>query len=391
LRRFAANRTRCLALAGALLGLASGLKWTFFVYAVGATLALIVLWPRLRLDRKSFLWFGVGGMLGYLPFGGYWNWVLWSNYGNLFFPYWNRYFQSSYGLQSNYRDLRFLPDSLAEAVTYPFRWFLGIPTVEESFRDARYALLFVLIAIVLAAALGRAVGKRIARRWFQPAAECDDRDASSHLARPEPTLFLLAFFLFSFALWMYLFAIQRYLSPLGLISGLMLLLALDCVPSRALGWVLPARPARLAAFVALAFFSLFWMQGNFSSWRVPYGTGWFGLGVPAELKQPNSLLILLGGEPTSFVIAYLPQTVRVVRLVDSTVPLDGAETALSRRAEEIISRHTGPIRTLAAEPLRDSDLAYLKRFGLTLQPACVEFRSDTDRLTTCALKLEPDP
>ena len=49
---------RAFAVAGALLGLAAGLKWTFFVYAVGATLALAVLQPYLRLDWRSSLWFG---------------------------------------------------------------------------------------------------------------------------------------------------------------------------------------------------------------------------------------------------------------------------------------------------------------------------------------------
>jgi hypothetical protein len=374
------DAAKCLAFAGALLGLAAGLKWTFFVYAVGATLALVVLWPRLRLGRKSFLWFCAGGVLGYLPFGGYWNWVLWSNYGNPFFPYWNRYFLSSYGVRSNYRDLRFLPESLGDAVTYPFKWLLGIPTIEEAFRDARYALLFVLILVVLVGAVAR----WIARTWFtipsQSSVESDERGGTAPLAAREQAWFLIAFFFFSFSLWMYLFAIQRYLSPLGLISGLMLLLTLDRMRSAR-----PARPAKVAAFGVLAIFSLFWMQGDFSSWRVPYGTGWFGLGVPDELKQPNSLLVLLGGEPTSYVVAYLPESVRAVRLVDSTVPLDGTETALSRRAEDIISQHSGPLRTLSGGPLREPELAYLKRFGLALQSDCVEFRSDTDRLTTCAL------
>jgi len=371
---------KAFAAAGALLGLAAGLKWTFFVYAVGATLALVVLQPYLRLDRRNLLWFGASGVIGYLPAGGYWNWVLWTNYGNPFFPYWNRYFESSYALRSNYRDLRFLPESLEHAISYPVRWFLGMPTVEESFRDARYALLFVLIAILLAGA----VGPRIAGLFFQTRLPEGNRE---YRARDEDSLaarrqgwFLLAFFLFSFAIWMYLFAIQRYLSPLGLLTGLVMLLALD--------WIVAARAAKLAAFCALAFFSLFWMQGDFRSWRVPYGAGWFGLGLPPELKQPNSLFVLLGGEPIGYVVAYLPGTVRVVRLLDVIVPQDGTQTALAARAERILSQHTGAMRTLSGGALSDADLAYLKRFGLALLSECVEFRSDTDRLTSCALTRE---
>ena len=318
----------------------------------------------------------MGGVIGYLPAGGYWNWILWSNYGNPFFPYWNRYFESSYALRSNYRDLRFLPESLEDASSYPVQWFLGMPTVEEAFRDARYALLFVLIATVLAGGLGQF----IAQRLFPYQLEDEDRNQVAHLAGRRQTWFLLVFFLLSFGIWMYLFAIQRYLSPLGLITGLLLLLALD--------WIIPSRPSKLAAFCTLAFFSLFWMQGDFRSWRVPYGSGWFGLGLPSEVQQPNSLLVVLGGEPIGYVVAYLPESVRAVRLLDVIVPQDGTKTALAQRAEQILAQHAGPLRTLSGEPLRDSDLSYLKRFGLALQPECVEFRSDTDRLTTCALARE---
>ena len=193
---------------------------------------------------------------------------------------------------------------------------------------------------------------------------------------------LLAFFLFSYVLWLRLFSIQRYVTPLGLISGLLLLVTLDRL--------LAGLPAKLAAFSLLAVFSLFWMQADFRSWRVPYGSsGWFGLGMPSELQQPNTLVLQLGGEPTSYVVAYLPESVRAVRLLDIVIPLDGTETELTRRAEQILAQHSGPLRTLAAGALGDADFAYLKRFGLALQGDCVEFRSDTDRLTTCPLAREP--
>lgn len=370
---------RALAWAGVLLGAAAGLKWTFFVYAVGAALALVALSSSLRLDRKRFLWFGAGGILGYLPVGGYWNWVLWSSYGNPFFPYWNRYFLSPYGVRSNYRDVRFVPESFEVAISYPFKWFLGLP-IEEAFHDARYAVLFILISLVLAAA----IGEWMARRWMQRRDHREERTERPSLAGREQTQLLLAFFLFSYLLWLYVFAIQRYLSSIGLITGLLLLLVLDRL--------MAGLPSKLASFCLIACFSLFWMQADLRSWRVPtYGSSWFGLELPPELQQPNSLLLLLGVEPTGYVVPYLPESVRGVRLLGSVVQQDGTETELSRRAEQIISRHSGPIRTLASEPLKESDLAYFKRFGLALQGNCVEFRSDVDRFTSCPVTREPVP
>lgn len=50
-----------------------------------------------------------------------------------------------------------------------------------------------------------------------------------------------------------IFTIQRYLIPLDLITGLFLWLALD--------WFIPAKMAKISAFVFLAFFCLF------SGWR----------------------------------------------------------------------------------------------------------------------------
>ena len=362
--------------AGFLLGVAAGLKWTCFVYVVGMTAALLILWRPLRLDLRRFLSYAAGGVLGFLPAGGLWSWHLWSQYRNPTFPYWNDLFRSPWHIPSDFRDMRFLPQSTEAAISFPFQWLVGLhPTSETPFRDARFAILAVLVAVVIAAL----IGKWLARIW-SPAGEVK---TSNLAASPAHLWLLLTFSVISYIVWIRLFAIQRYLSPLTLLSGLLILVALDLL--------LPERSAKLAAWVLLASFSLYWMETEPKSWRQPYGSEWFGVHLAAEARAPNTLFVMLGGGPMGYIVPFLPPSSRVLGLREIP-PLEQAETALFRRAQEIIARHSGPIRSLSVEPLADVDSDHMKRFGLILDPeGCRRFRSETDQFTTCPMSRQHTP
>jgi len=372
-------QNRAYALAGMLMGAACGLKWTCFVYALGLTVTLLVLWSVLRLNRWRFLFFAVGGVLGFLATGGYWSWILWTHYRNPFFPYWNRIFRSPWAVISNFRDMRFPPPSVEAAITYPFQWFLGLhPSSEAPFRDARYAVLSVLIFLIAAAVIGQC----IARLWGHRA---ESAPAAPLVVRKHLWL-LLTFAVTSYGAWIKTFAIQRYLIPLSLISGLLLLLALD--------WLIASRITKLSAFFFLALFCLLWMRVEVAVWRVPYGSDWFGVELAPEVQSPGTLFIMLGGGPMSYIVPFLPESTRTVRLMYPMIP--ESETKLVSRAREIISQHSGPIRSLAMEPLTEADFSYLKRFGLALaEQECVEFRSAVDQFTSCRVvrqaQSEPRP
>lgn len=361
------EQNRAYALSGILLGFASGLKWTCFVYALGMSLTLIILWSVLRLNLRRFLGFAVGGVVGFLATGGYWSWLLWSEYGNPFFPYWNRYFRSPWAEPSTFRDIRFLPQSVEAAITYPFQWFIGLhPSSEGPFRDARFALLSVLIPLVVVIL----IGQWIARRWVR----CEENAEMTRLAAGKHLWFLLTFSVASYLAWIKVFSIQRYLTPLGLIAGLLLLLTLD--------WLIPNRVSKLAAFFFLALFCVLWMRLEPEEWRVPYGSSWFGVELPAEAETPDTLFIMIGGGPMGYIVPYLPESTRVIRLTSSTMP--ELETKLVQRARELISQHSGPMRSLAMVPLTEADFSYLNRFGLARDEGdCRQFRSAVDQFTTC--------
>jgi hypothetical protein len=368
---------RAYALSGLLLGMAAGLKMTSFVYALGMGVTLVVLWPALRMNVPRFLWFAAGGVAGFLATGGYWSWLLWSRYGNPTFPYWNRQFRSPWAEPSSYRDIRFLPQSFEDALSYPFQWFVGLhPSSEGPFRDARYAFLSVLIPLVAAVLLGQ----WLARRWMRSEPEADAR----RLADGPHLWFLLTFFVVSYATWMKVFSIQRYLLPLGLLTGLLLLLTLDRL--------MPDRVSKLSAFVLLAVFSVSWMRLEAQDWRVPYGDSWFGVELSAEIQAPGTLIIMLGEGPMGYLVPYLPESARVIRLTPSMMP--ELETKLVQRARERIAQHSGPSRSLASGSLAEADFYRLSRFGLALDGEdCTRFRSAVDQFTTCRLvRLPPgDP
>jgi hypothetical protein len=364
------GRNRAHAVAGILLGVAAGLKWTNFVYAFGMSATLVILWSVLQLNLRRYLWFAAGGVAGFLVTGGYWSWFLWSQYRNPFFPYWNRQLRSPWAdPSSSYRDIRFLPKSTEDALTYPFQWFVGLhPSSEGPFRDARFAFLSVLIFLVVVIV----IGQWLARRWA-PSAQSEQ---GTRLAASNDLWFLLIFSLTSYGAWMYVFAIQRYLTPLGLISGLLLLLTLDRLFSD--------RVSKLSAFFCLALFCVLWTRMESQDWRVPYGDSWFGVELPAETQAPDTLVIMLGEGPMGYVVPYLPESNRVIRLNPFTV--SEPETKLTERLHEQVSEHSGPIRSLAMASLTEADLSYLTRFGLTLEGDCRQFRSAVDPFTTCRVR-----
>ncbi len=363
------TQNRAYALAGILLGAASGLKLTCFIYAVAMGLTLLVLWPVLRLKLRRFLWFSIGGLLGFLLTGGYWSWFLWTQYRNPFFPHWNRHFHSPWVITSNFRDMRFPPQSLEAAVLYPFQWLVGgHPTSEDPFRDARFALLCIFIFVIAAALLGQ----WIARRWGRNVETAETR----LLVARQHWWLLLTFSVISYLLWIQMFAIQRYLIPLGLIIGLLLWLALD--------WLIAARIGKITAFIFLAIFCMLWTRIDVTGWRLPYGDDWYGVELVPEVQTPGTLFIMAGGGAMGYIVPFLPDSTRTVRLIGAMIP--ESETEMVRRAREIISQHMGPIRSLAIMPLAKSDYALMSRFGLALdEGTCAKFRTFSDQFTSCRM------
>ena len=354
--------------AGCCLGFACGVKLTNLVYALGLTTTLLVIWPFVRFRLAHMGAYAAGGAAGFVAGGGYWSAMLWTNFRNPVFPFFNGIFKSPWYEPVNFQDTAYLPESfLRAAFLYPFEWLLGFfrPSNPLFFREPRFAFVAMLLPVALAVALVRLRGNL--RR------EPEGGDSTS--ARDFWVMSL--FFVFSYVFWLTRFGVQRYLLALEVLTGVVLLLSLGRLLRSA------REVAVVLALITVA--SLLWTRAT--DWgHVPYEASWYGI-THAEDPTARTLYIMTGGEPTSYVIPYLPDTARFVR-VASNMPLEPV-LPLGQRALRIVYQHEGPIRTLSVGAA-EHDRERLLRFGLRIEPStCRSFRSRLDTFWTCALTRMP--
>lgn len=91
-------------LSGLMLGAAAGLKLTAAMYCISSGITLLLMFRQLKSPVRSIGLFMAGGLAGFLLTNGFWMIVLWREFQNPFFPFWNAVFKSPYYLDSNYID-----------------------------------------------------------------------------------------------------------------------------------------------------------------------------------------------------------------------------------------------------------------------------------------------
>lgn len=346
--------------AGILLGIATGLKLTMAIYALGIGLALLVLpmpWTgRLRL----VLIFGLAGGIGIALGGGVWMWTLWRDFGNPIFPHLNHVFQSPWAPVRSGHDPQFLPRGLVEIVFYPFVFALdGTRVGEAPFRDVRLALLWIAV-------LGALVFRR--------------RSAGTLEARRG--LFVLVATLLSYAAWQTIFGIYRYAVALEQLAPLALLAALDRVPLS----LRLMRAVALGAFVLIVALARPADWGR-AAWPEEPARDWVGLEPPALAAPDRTLVVMTGYQPQSYAITRFPPGVRFVRLTSSfTNP--GEAHRINLRIAELIAGHDGPIYQMVHDHEAERSREALAHYGLArTDSACTGLPNRLDRtLLFCPLR-----
>lgn len=354
---------------GVLLGLAAGLKLTAMTFVVGMALTLAVLCFRKGFGAVRFALYSAGCLLGFLVTGGYWCWFLWKHYSNPILPYYNTAFRSPWVTIDNWRDNGAVPRKLLTGISYPFQWFIGLyPTSHAPLRDARFALLSVLLPLCLLAVLWRVLHKQGDNE--KPASQQQVWVHGNHF------WLLLLFGLFSYVLWIRTFAIYRYLLPLDLISGLILLLVLD--------QLITTNRLKLFSFVLLALFSIGWSKPSIRE-RIPYRKeSWFDVQLPPAVSTPNTIFVVLGHSPLGYLVPYLPTSDRVVR-INGNMPIR-LDTRLGQETLKVVSEHAGPIRSLAVFSADDTDKLLLSKLGLVLdETRCDTIRTSFEAIRTCPI------
>ncbi|MET0710063.1 MAG: glycosyltransferase family 87 protein [Tardiphaga sp.] len=273
--------------AGLLVGLAVGLKLTNIVFALGlGVAALAATRPLLAMACLA-----LGGIIGSAIGGGAWSWMLWREFGNPFFPLMNSFFPSPEMQQLSILDRQFIPRGWLDGLAYPFYWVVGnFRSSELPFRDARFALLIVLLPVAIFARV-RAAAALFNRRDEQ----------------------LLIFLGVSYAAWLALFAIQRYAVALELLTGPAIVLLLARI-FEAFG---VSRLRAGVAIVAIAAIAAAWTQPT-DWWRRPWSNP-YAPAISKRLAQPATYFLL--DKPLSFVAPSLPAGSRFYMIADIALPV----------------------------------------------------------------------
>jgi len=204
---------------------------------------------------------------------------------------------------------------------------------------------------------------------------------------PSPTArawtLLAVFTLVSYTAWLRLFAQYRYLLPLDVISGAMIV-------ALVIG-LLPNGRARLAVVAVLA--GLLVGTTRPGSWgRVPFGERYFDLQAPAI--EAGALVIVGYAHPMAYAAPFFRADTRWVSPANNLIGLE-MKNGLAKRAAELIEGHRGPLYLLESKQRNGHDRRTLERFRLVSdEAACVPVPSsfDDNVLRICPVgRLDPGP
>ena len=347
--------------AGLLGGIAVGLKLTMLPFAFGlaAGVAVLPLPWRIRAIRIAAL--AAGGLLGVFVCGGSWALVLWRETGNPIFPYLNDVFGSPLLLSESYRDIRFLPRGAFEAVTYPFLFSLdGLRVADSWFRDVKLLLAYVAVPVAMIL-------------WLSNCAPTE-RLISNRAAR-----LLFAFAAVSYVVWLNVFAIYRYAVTLELLAPLLIAMAIDFVPV-----ALRYRIWATALLLVLSIAAVGWEP--IVGARPPWGEHYVVVNLP-PLAQPNDTMVLLAGtEPSSYVIPAFPTQIPFLR-IDSWLDTPQSHTRFGDRMRTRVRAHRGPLFAIFSPNEIERAKNAFAEYGLILEPSqCAALGTNAaEPLLWCAL------
>ena len=337
-----------LMLSGALLGAVIGLKLSHVVFVPGFLAAALVASSR----PSTPPWLALGGAAGFLCTGAPWAAYLWLTLGNPVFPAMNKLFASPSAAYSDFGEPHFLPQGVADALTYPWRIAAGQhPTAETAFADPRLLAALVLSAAALAG-----------RRWFRPG---------------RAIVATIVFIGTSAAAWLALAAIQRYAVALDIMAGLMAVLL-----ASALGRSKLAAPVLAACALVAATRPADW-------WHRPW-TDTYAFSQPAALAHPAAYLILY--QPNGYWPALLPSAARFYSL--AAIGLAPGGPLHQRVVDGLRAPPDGRVRVLGADvPMPLHARAQLAAYGFTAAAPCDRVPSLwwVDTVVCAAVRTGPRP
>jgi hypothetical protein len=309
--------TAVFAAAGFLVGAAFGLKSTAAIYLVGLLLALPLSLLKTRHWGRVTMALACGSAIGFLATYGFWGVNLYLSYQNPFFPYLNRTFRSPYFDISNFFDERFLPGNWHQTLFYPFFFAQRNQLVSEiEFRDIRLALCYA--AVILLSVTGLV-------RFMRGIRDVPSVVSSSNRC----LLFMGLFYVVSYVGWLRLSSIYRYLNVLELVAPLFLALAIHRFLIKEAAVFLSSLTLNIIIIASA-------VPINFG--RMEFANDLLKLQVPRIRELDQSIILMTGYEPTSYIVPSFPEKTRFVR-ISSTFVIPGRNRFLDAEIREILSRY----------------------------------------------------
>ncbi len=325
-------------LAGGLIGAAAGLKLTAMPYVLGAAAAFaLACWQNgtLRQQYLPFLYMLVAAIV---LFQGSWSLHLYLAYGNPLFPFFNQIFASDWWDIRPLVTANFFPRDPLQWLFYPFYWLKQNYwlVMDGGFRDGRIAVAFLaLVAIVPVL-------------WRRTLREALDDRLPWHL--------IVVFFLVSYMVWLITFSTYRYLVPLEVLSGILLV-----GPAR---WY-PTRKRVLPVILVLSCVIMAWSKyPDYGHIAISRGS------VAAEAPRipPGSLILLVGGDPMSYVASSFPTNARFVGIGNNFL-VPGMHNRLQKSVDTTITNHRGAVYMIeGVRADRQQHDAYLAHYDLMRGP-----------------------
>jgi hypothetical protein len=302
-------------LAGLLLGLGTGLKLTTALYSISLIVAINFLPTTFKEKIQNLIALIVSMAGGFSLTMGYWIILMWTNFANPLFPFFNKIFQSPY-IETDFslQDTRFLPKDIWQFLFYPF-YFIQEQTLvaEVKFKETRFAIAYLLIVILLGVIIYQYTSRR----------SLDKQNNLVHL----PILgFLLPFYCSAYLIWLKGFSIYRYLMVLELITPVLVILII--------AYLYPQKKPVL--IISLSIFALIVATVKpLDWWRMGWSDNYFGIDSQALKSYENSTIVMWGDEGTGYIVPYFPPSTRFVRLRGNMGVSEG--TLMRKNAEKFIA------------------------------------------------------
>jgi len=217
----------------------------------------------------------------------------------------------------------FGPFTIEGWLSFPYDLFRPRPffAAEVPYRDARVPTIYTLVLVAGTVSLTAFVSSAAVRKRA--------RDAIA-----TPWRFIGAFWLVAFLLWAAQYSIYRYMLPLELLSGALIVgLMHRLVRSRALPVVV--------TILALTIIG----TTRWPDWgHVPFGDRWFE--VHASPIAPGAMVVLASDAPIAYMLPALSENARYVAAYNSLIRPEH-ENMLNQWAEGAIREHPGPLYSLS--------------------------------------------